>query len=114
MNTAPHLLDRYQLRLLAILALINFVNFADRLVVPPLVPLLRDHFNISSAELASMQFVLQIVLALATIPFGVLAARVSRTRIIAFGVVFWSLATFLTAAAASFTMLLVARALVGV
>src|SRR5438128_1551439 len=37
MKTESHSLDRYRVRLLAILALINFVNFADRLVVRALV-----------------------------------------------------------------------------
>jgi len=107
-------LNRYQIRLLAILAVINFVNFADRLVVPPLVPQLREQFDLSSVKLAALQIVLQVVLALATVPFGLLADRFSRTRIIAFGVVFWSLATFLSGLAQTFAVLLVARALVGV
>ena len=114
MNTAPHLLDRYQVRVLAILALINFVNFADRLVVPPLVPLLRDQFGLSSANLSLLHIALQIVLSLATIPFALLADRASRTRIIAAGVIFWSLATFLTGMAHTFALLLLARSLVGV
>src|SRR3989449_3105933 len=114
MKTESHSLDQYRVRLLAILALINFVNFADRLVVPPLVPLLRDHFALSSAQLSAVQIVLQFVLAAATVPFSLLADRVSRTRIIAFGVVFWSLATFLTGMAHTYALLLVARALVGV
>src|SRR5437879_413971 len=114
MKTESHSLDRYRVRLLAILALINFVNFADRLVVPPLVPLLRDHFALSSAQLSALQIVLQFVLAAATVPFSLLADRISRTRIIAFGVVFWSLATFLTGMGHMSALLLVARALVGV
>ena len=108
------MLTRFQLRLLAILALINFVNFADRLVVPPLFPLLREQFSLTSAQLGWLQTVLQIVLALATIPFSLLADRASRPRIIAAGVVFWSLATFLTGMANRFAVLLMGRALVGV
>ncbi len=114
MKTEPYSLSRHQLRVLAILALINFVNFVDRLVVPPLVPLLREQFGLTSAQLGLLQAVLQIVLSVATIPFGVLADRMSRTRIIAAGVVFWSLATFVSGLATSFALLLVARALVGV
>src|SRR5712692_1417683 len=114
MTVASHSLDRYQARLIAILALINFVNFADRLVVPPLLDHLRDHFSLDSVQLASLQVVLQVVLAAGSIPFGILADRVSRTRLIAAGVVFWSLATFLTGLAGTFALLLMARALVGV
>lgn len=114
MKAEPYSLSRSQLRVLAILALINFVNFVDRLVVPPLVPLLRGQFGLTSAQLGLLQAVLQVVLSVATIPFGVLADRMSRTRIIAAGVVFWSLATFASGLAHSFLLLLVARALVGV
>jgi MFS family permease len=103
----------YQLRLLAILALINFVNFADRTVILPLFPLLREQFSASDAQLGSLQFWLQVVLALATIPFGLLADRFSRTRIIAAGVILWSLATFVSGMAGTFMMLLMARAMVG-
>jgi len=114
MTTASDFHQQSELRVLAILALINFVNFADRLVLPPLFPLLREQFSLTSAQLGSLQTLLQVVLALATIPFGLMSDRMSRKRIIAGGVVFWSLATFLTGLAPTFGMLLVARALVGV
>lgn len=104
----------YQLRLLVLLALINFVNFADRTVILPLFPLLRREFSLSDTDLAWTQTVLQIVLALATVPFALWADRANRVRIIAGGVIFWSLATFLTGAAGSFAMLLFGRALIGV
>lgn len=104
----------YQARILAVLVLINFVNFADRLVVPPLVGQLREAFDLSSVKLAALQAVLQVVLALASIPFGLLADRWSRTKIIAAGVTIWSLATFLTGLSTTFALLLVSRALVGV
>jgi len=113
MIALPNSLRDYPLRLLAILALINFVNFADRTVILPLFPLLREAFQVSDAELGGLQFWLQIVLALGTIPFGLLADRMSRTRIIAAGVIFWSLATFLSGLAPTFMTLLVARSLVG-
>jgi len=107
-------LTRYQWRVLTVLALINFVNFADRTVILPLFPLLREHFAVSDAQLGGLQTVLQIVLSTATIPLALLADRMSRTRIIAAGVVLWSLATFVSGMAHTFTALLMARALVGV
>jgi len=109
----PNLHRGYPVRLLAILALINFVNFADRTVILPLFPLLRREFGVSDAQLGSLQFWLQVVLAVATIPLGLLADRVSRHKIIAAGVILWSLATFASGMAHTFLMLLVARSLVG-
>ncbi len=111
-NSIP--LSSYQIRLLAVLALINFVNFADRQVVVPLLPLLRQQMNVTDAQLGSLQTWLLVVLAVASIPCGFLADRWSRTRIITAGVVFWSLATIACGFASSFMLLLVARALIGV
>jgi MFS family permease len=107
-------LTAYQVRVLAVLALINFVNFADRQAIPPLVPLLREEFLLSSTQISYVQIVLQAILAVASIPFGFFADRYSRSRIIAYGVIFWSFATIATSHVNSFAMLLTARALVGV
>lgn len=114
MSSKPIPLTSYQFRLLAVLALINFVNFADRQAIPPLVPLIRDEFVLSSTQISYLQVVLQGILALSSIPFGFLADRYNRSRIIAFGVVFWSFATIATSHVHTFAMLLFARALVGV
>jgi MFS family permease len=114
MTTFAPISYAYRVRLLAILALINFVNFAYRLVIPPLVPLLRVEFSLSSTQLSLLQGSLQIVLALATIPFALLGDRVSRTHLITYGMVFCSLVMIITGMAHTFMLLLVARALVGV
>jgi MFS family permease len=97
-----------------VLALINFVNFADRQAIPPLVPLIRDEFGLSSTQISYLQVALQGVLALSSIPFGFFADRFNRSRIIAGGVVFWSFATIFTSHVHTFTMLLLARAFVGI
>jgi len=103
-----------QARLLAVLALINFVNFADRQVLNPLVPLLRAHFNMSDTLLGSLQWVLLVVLALASIPSGYLADRFNEPKIISCGVLFWSLAAIASGVAPTFWFLFVARGLVGI
>ena len=103
-----------QLLLLLVLGLINFVNFADRLVIVPLFPVLRDEFSLTDAQLGALQTVLQIVLAVATVPFALLADRVNRRVIIAAGVIVWSLASLLSGLAGTYLALLAARALVGI
>src|ERR1700682_3969065 len=107
-------LTSFQLRLLAVLALINFVNFADRQAIPPLVPLIRDEFALSSTQISYLQVVLQAILALASIPFGFFADRMPRARLIAGGGFFWSFATIATSHVHTFVMLLMARAFVGI
>ncbi|SRR6266404_20346 len=106
-------LTRYQFRLLAVLALINFVNFAARQVFVPLIPMLRTQLNISDEQLGSLQTLLLIVLALGSIPSGFLADRFSRKAIIATGILLWSAATFAGGLATSFMALLLARSFVG-
>src|SRR5204863_449755 len=106
-------LTGYQIRLLAVLALINFVNFAARQVFVPLIPVLRDNMHVTDAELGSVQTFLLVVLAVGSIPFGFLADRFSRKAIIGTGILFWSVATFAGGLASSFMFFLIARAIVG-
>jgi MFS family permease len=103
-----------QARLLAVLALINFVNFADRQVLNPLLPLLRQHFGVSDAQLGSLQMVLLVILALASIPSGYLADRFDEPKIISAGVLFWSVAAICSGLAPTFAFLFVVRGLVGI
>ncbi|HUL15437.1 MAG TPA: MFS transporter, partial [Terriglobales bacterium] len=114
MDSKPTSLTSFQFRLLAVLALINFVNFAARQVFVPLIPLLRGQLGITDEQLGSLQTGLLIVLALGSIPFGFLADRFSRKAIIAFGIIFWSVCTFAAGLASGFYFLLVARSLVGI
>jgi len=113
MSTKSIPLSSYQIRLLAVLALINFVNFAARQVFVPLIPLLREHLHATDAQLGSLQTFLLVVLAAGSIPFGFFADRFSRKSIIAIGILFWSVATFVGGLAPNFLFFLVARAFVG-
>src|SRR5438552_1292795 len=113
MSTKSIPLTSYQIRLLAVLALINFVNFAARQVFVPLIPLLREHLHVTDAELGSLQTFLLLVLAIGSVPFGFLADRFSRKAIIGAGIFFWSIATFAGGLTASFLFFLIARAIVG-
>ena len=113
MSTKNIPLNSQQIRLLAVLALVNFVNFAARWVVVPLVPLLRDHFHATDAQLGSLQTLLLVVLAVASLPFGYLADRFNRKTIIAIGIFFWSMASFAGGLVSTFFFFLLARAFVG-
>lgn len=113
MSTKPIPLNAQQIRLLAVLALVNFVNFAARWVVVPLVPLLRDHFHATDAQLGSIQTWLLVVLAVASLPFGFFADRFNRKAIIAIGIFFWSVASLAGGLVSTFFFFLLARALVG-
>src|SRR5947208_4566299 len=113
MSTKSIPLTSYQIRLLAVLALINVVNFAARQVFVPLIPLLREHLHVTDAELGSLQTFLLVVLAAGSIAFEFPADRCSRKAIIAAGILFWSVATFAGGLASSFLFFLIARAILG-
>src|SRR5260370_6256823 len=113
MSTKSIPLTGYQIRLLAVLALINFVNFGARQVFVPMMPLLREHLHVTDAELGSLQTFLLLVLALGSIPFGFLADRFSRKAIIAAGILFWSVATFAGGLTSSFLFFLIGRGVGG-
>jgi MFS transporter, Spinster family, sphingosine-1-phosphate transporter len=113
MTEKPYSLTRYQIRLLVVLVLINFVNFSARQVFVPLIPLLRLHLNVTDAQLGSLQTWLLLVLAISSVPFGFLADRFSRKTIIWIGILCWSVATFAGGLASTFMSFLIARAFVG-
>jgi MFS transporter, Spinster family, sphingosine-1-phosphate transporter len=107
-------LTSYQIRLLAVLVLVNFVNFAARFVLVPLIPMLRANLGVTDAQLGSLQTWLLAVLAGGSLLFGFLADHLSRKAIVTFGIICWSLATLAGGLAGSFAFLLVARAFVGI
>ena len=113
MTTKSIPLNSYQIRLLAVLALINFVNFAARQAVIPLIPLLRDYLHPTDAQLGLLQTLLLAVLAVGSIPFGFLADRFSLKAIIGIGIFFWSAASFAGGLVSTFLFFLIARAMVG-
>jgi MFS family permease len=114
MSTKSIPLNSQQIRLLAVLALINFVNFAARQAVVPLIPLLRDYFHATDAQLGDLHTLLLVVLAVASLPFGFFADRFSRKAIVAIGIICWSAATFMGGLTTNFLFFLIARSFVGV
>ncbi len=100
---------------LAVLSFINLFNYLDRYVVSALVESLKhSELKLSDAELGSLMSGFLIVFTLVAPIFGALGDRLSRPRLIAFGVACWSVATALSGFAGSFLALFAARASVGI
>src|SRR5438445_3782511 len=100
---------------LALLMVIYVLNFLDRTVIYILFPLIKKEMAFSDTQLALLgttSFVL--FYTVLGIPFGRLADRGSRTKIIAIGVIIWSLFSGLTAFANDFWTLFACRVMVGV
>ena len=100
---------------LALLTLVYVLNFLDRTLIFILFPLIKKELHLSDLQLALLgttSFV--IFYTILGIPFGRLADRVSRKRLIATGLFVWSLFSGLTAFADSFTTIFLCRVMVGV
>jgi MFS family permease len=104
----------WQWKILVVLTLVNLLNYFDRLIVIPMFPLLKETFGVSDFKLGLLASVFILVHSLSVLPFGLWSDRGSRQKIMAYGVLFWSVATMLSGVATTFRSLLTARALVGV
>jgi MFS family permease len=99
---------------LGVLFAINFLNFFDRQMIGVLSEPIRREWNLSDTALGGAGTAFILLYALAGVPLGRLADRSSRPRMLAAGVVAWSLLTAATGAAWSYASLLACRLGVGV
>lgn len=115
-DPAPHALTARQANYALVVFLLAYVlSFVDRQILALMVDPIRHDLGLSDIQIGLLQgFAFAVLYAVMGLPFGMLADRVSRRRIIAVGVVFWSLATAMCGLARSFATLFMARIGVGV
>lgn len=99
---------------LGVLTGINALNYLDRFLVAPLLPLISAGLALDDRQAGSLQSAFILVYALVCPLAGWLGDRMSRLRVAALGVAVWSLATVGSGLATAFAGLLVFRALVGI
>ena len=118
METAENIKNKipvYSWYALGLLTLIYVMNFIDRVLIYLLfAPIKQDmHFtDLQLALLGSTSFV--IFYTLLGIPFGRFADKVSRKKLIAFGLAVWSIFSGLTGFAHDFWMIFICRMMVGI
>ncbi len=100
--------------LIGLLWLVAFLNAADRNIIVTVMPSIRDEFGLTNTQLALMNSLFFWIYAVAAFLFGRAGDSIRRSRIIMYGLVFWSMATGLTGLSTGFAMLLGFRALVAV
>jgi MFS family permease len=113
-EVASNQYTRLQWRILLIMAAMNFINYVDRQVVFPLFHVFAEEFNLTDFELGLLATSFMLVHSVALLPFGILADRFSRTRLVAYSAVVWSVATVLSGLAQSYHFLLGIRSVVGI
>ena len=99
---------------LALLCAINTLNFYDRQVLSAVAEPIRREWALGDAAIGVLGTAFTLLYAVVGIPFGRLADRGRRKRLLAAGVLAWSLLTALQGLARSFTQLFALRLLVGV
>jgi len=104
----------YRLYVLWLLFFVYVIHHLDRNILLLLQEPIGKEFGLSDSKLGMLTGVVYALpFALAGIPFGALADRVARTRLVVILVVIWSGFTAITGLARSFTGLVVARAAIG-
>ncbi len=99
---------------LAVLTLVNAVNYMDRNVLNILLPRIKDHLLLTDTQLGLVGgAAFTLFYATAALPIGWAVDRHPRRIVLATGIIVWSVATFGSGAAAGFGMLLLARAFTG-
>jgi predicted MFS family arabinose efflux permease len=100
-------------RVIVVLAAILGLSGADVATVGASASELRHSLHISNTDIGLLVAVSSLVGAIATLPFGVLADRVRRTRVLGGTIVLWGAAMLWSATATNFTDLLWARLFLG-
>lgn len=101
--------------LLALLTVINVLNFVDRQLLPSFANFIKPELGLSDTEYGLLTGLFFIIFyAVAGLFMGVLADRMHRGRLIAGAIALWSLLTAASGAARGFVSMAVPRALIGV
>lgn len=105
----------YSYYALALLMFVYVMNFLDRQIIYILFPLIKKEMAFSDSQLALLgATAFAIFYTLLGIPFGRIADKSSRTKMIAAGLAIWSLFSGLTGFADGFWTLFFCRLMVGV
>jgi MFS family permease len=106
----PSRTSRYPL---FVLMMILAVDNADRFLLSAVFPLVKEEFRLTDSQLGTLSAAYVVVATIGVIPLGILADRVTRTKLIAWGTAVWSWAMILTGLATSYVSLFAARMFLG-
>lgn len=97
-----------------VLFIINTLNYADRYVLPAVLPKIQKDIGLTTIEEGLLGSSFLLIFAITTLPLGVWADRGVRKNIIGLCVGIWSIATVLTGITRNFIQMFVVRAVLGI
>lgn len=100
-------------RAILLLAAALSVDSADKGTIGALAPQIETAFHIGNLQLGLLVAVSSLIGAVASLPMGLLADRVSRVRLLYTSIVVWALAEAVSGLSTSYIMLLVTRMALG-
>lgn len=103
-----------RLRVIALLACVLALDSADKATVGAVAAQLKLALHIDDVQVGLLVTASTAFGALVTLPFGLLADRIHRTRLLVATIVLWSLAMVVSGAARSYDVMLLSRVLLGV
>lgn len=98
---------------LVLLTAIYALNVADQFVVPTLFPLLKQEFGLSDGALGLISGSYVVVVMAFSVPFGYIADRWNRTRIISWGTAAWGATMIFTGSVWNYGSLMAGRMALG-
>src|SRR5262245_16163118 len=99
---------------LAVVTLLNFLNYIDRYIIAAVLPRMQSEMGLTNAQAGLLATAFLVAYFITSPFFGALGDRISRTRLMAFGVGAWSVATAVTGITRNFAQAVTARSFVGV
>ncbi|MBA3896640.1 MAG: MFS transporter [Sphingomonadaceae bacterium] len=106
--------NRYPWILIGLLWVVAFLNAADRNILLAVLPSLKAEFGLTNAQLALLGSLFFWIYAVGAFLAGRVGDSVQRSRVIIFGLAFWSIATGASSLASGFALLLAMRGIVAV
>jgi len=88
---------------LAVLTLLNFLNYIDRYIIAAVLPRMQSELDLTNTQAGLLATAFLVAYFITSPFFGAVGDRLSRTRLIAVGVGAWSIATTATGVMRSFS-----------
>ncbi|MFA5065238.1 MAG: MFS transporter [Dehalococcoidia bacterium] len=100
--------------IMVVIFILLFFDFATRVVVGPLFPLIKAEFNLTDAQLGLLNTVTLIMVTVLAMPLSYVIDRWRRGKMMSLMAIVWSLASLVSGLATNFGVLLTGRAALGV